>query len=69
MPSVPPAASEPAETRGLYLRRSSSGSATRPIEAAVTTLEPLIAEKMAQPAMFVCSKPPGIHATSFERPR
>ena len=53
MPSVPPAASEPADSRGLYLRRCNSGSATRPIEAAVTTLDPLMAAKMAQPAMLV----------------
>jgi hypothetical protein len=69
IPSVPPAASEPADSRGLYLRCCSSGSATRPIEAAVTTLEPLIAAKIAQPAILVCNSPPGIHATKVDRPR
>ena len=38
------------------------------MEAAVTTLEPLIAAKIAQPAIFVCSSPPGIHDTSLDSP-
>jgi hypothetical protein len=51
------------------LRRCNSGSATRPIEAAVTTLDPLIAAKMAQPAILVCSNPPGIQETRVDSPR
>ena len=42
---------------------------TRPIDAAVTTLEPEIAAKIAQPAMLVCRRPPGIQATRVESPR
>ena len=68
MPSVPPAASEPAASARLYLRLISCGSATPPIEAAVAMLDPLTEAKIAQPAMLVCSSPPGSRATSFSRP-
>ena len=37
--------------------------------AAVATLEPLIAENTAQPAMLVCSSPPGTTQTMRPRPR
>ncbi len=43
MPSVPPAASEPAAIGRSYLREMSWGSDTLPIDAAVATLEPLTA--------------------------
>ena len=68
MPSVPPAASDPAASARLYLRRISCGSATPPIDAAVAMLEPLTDAKIAQPAMLVCSRPPGSRATSFSSP-
>ena len=67
MPSVPPAASEPAARRGSYFWRCSSGSATPPIEAAVAMLEPLIEAKIAQPITFVCSSRPGMTLTSLAR--
>ena len=51
-----------------YLRFCNSGNATRPIDAAVATLEPLMAAKIAQPAMLVCNSPPGIQDTSFDSP-
>ena len=47
----------------------SCGSATVPIAAAVATEEPEIAANSAQPAMLVCSRPPGMTQTSFDRPR
>jgi hypothetical protein len=68
MPSVPPAASEPAERERPYFRLTSCGSATLPIEAAVAMLEPLTEAKIAQPAMLVWMRPPGIGATSLARP-
>jgi len=46
----------------------SCGSATPPIDAAVAMLDPLTEAKIAQPAMLVCSKPPGSRATSLARP-
>jgi len=36
--------------------------------AAIAMLEPLTAANIAQPAMLVCSRPPGIFRTSFDRP-
>ena len=68
MPSVPPAASDPAARARLYLRPISCGSATPPIDAAVAMLEPLTEAKIAQPAMLVCNRPPGSRATSFSSP-
>ena len=59
MPSVPPAASDPAESLRSKLRLVSCGSATPPIEAAVVTLDPLTDPKMAQPTILVCSSSPG----------
>ena len=68
MPKVPPAASEPADNFALYPRFLSCGYATLPIVAAVATLDPLIAANIAHEAMLVCSKPPGIGATSLAKP-
>jgi hypothetical protein len=68
MPSVPPAASDPAANRRSYLRAMSCGRATPPIDAAVAMLDPLTEAKIAQPAMLVCSNPPGSLATSLARP-
>ena len=45
MPSVPPAASAPVASAPEYLARSSSGSATWPMVAAVASDEPQIAPK------------------------
>lgn len=48
MPSVPPAANNPSTYFFLYPRRTISGSATAPTVTAVATLEPEIAENIAQ---------------------
>src|SRR5436190_9225232 len=59
IPSVPPAAIEPSESRIEYLRARSAGNATVPIVAAVATDDPDVAANKAQQPMLVCKRPPG----------
>jgi hypothetical protein len=50
------------------LRLVSCGSATPPIDAAVAMLEPLTEAKIAQPAILVCSRPPGRGGDELRQP-
>ena len=59
MPSVPPAASVPRNSRSLYLCFSISPIATTPMVAAVATLDPDTEPNSAQAPMFECIRPPG----------
>src|SRR5438477_5555036 len=63
MPSVPPAASEPKMSGRAYPRRSISGMAIMPMVAAVATLEPEIAAKIAHEKMLATASPPGRNET------
>ena len=58
MPSVPPAASAPVARAPEYLARSSSGSATWPIVAAVASEEPQMAPNAAQAPTAAMAMPP-----------
>ena len=58
MPREPAAATEPVASESLYPYRFISGSATRPIAAAVALVEPQIAAKPAQAAIVAITRPP-----------
>ena len=72
MPRVPPAAMEPMMSGRPYPRRSISGMAIIPMVAAVATLEPDTAAKMAHEKMLATASPPGRkptqRATAVKRP-
>ena len=63
IPRVPPAAIEPYISSFWYPRFSISGMAIRPIVAAVATLEPQTAPKMAQAKTLATARPPGRNET------
>ena len=63
MPRVPPAAMEPMMSGRPYPRRSISGMAIIPMVAAVATLEPEIAAKIAHEKTLATARPPGRNAT------
>jgi hypothetical protein len=58
MPSVPPTASVPVESRFEYFSRFISGSATWLMVAAVATEEPQIEPNAAQATIAACATPP-----------
>ena len=58
MPSVPPAAIDPAAKESACLKRRISGIDTRAIVAAVASDDPQIAPKPAQAAMVDMERPP-----------
>ena len=54
---VPPAAIAPVASRSLYPKRRISGSATRPMVAAVASDEPHTAPNAAQAEMLAWARP------------
>ena len=58
IPIVPPAAIAPVASAGLYLYFFISGKVTRPIVAAVATLEALTAAKPAHAPTVAIARPP-----------
>src|SRR2546422_11315436 len=72
MPSAPPGAREPKISARAWPRRSISGMEISPIVAAVATLEPEIAAKIAHEKMLATASPPGRNdtqrATAVESP-
>src|SRR6056300_87652 len=65
IPKVPPAATDPRNSDSLYPFFSISGYETVPTVAAVATLEPEVAAKIALEAIFACIKPPGSQDIHF----
>src|SRR2546422_9359861 len=63
MPSAPPGAGEPKTSGRAWPRRSISGMEISPIVAAVATLEPEIAAKIAHEKMLATASPPGRNDT------
>ncbi len=59
IPSVPPAAIEPAKRLSPYPYFLAWGSATVVMVAAVATLDPEVAANMADVPIFACIRPPG----------
>ena len=58
IPSVPPAATQPVDSRSSYLNRSISPSATFPIVSALATEDPDRAANPPQPMTVALASPP-----------